>query len=234
MTTPTPADRRAVAEIVLPEKIVFHDIRAALEGGYLHSRDERIVLEDGLLRARIASHFGTCSSGFYARCGEEHALDTIFTGDTMLDALWACALAHVREVERRRMEEISNWLADPGYRAHSCATLEKQIAGSLDRIRRARGDISREESNVALMRDSIAAIRKIEVEPPPPEPRRFFPGERVTVCGTSGSVLLVRGVEVVVLIDRNGVSFALTHENPNLAPETAARVIPYGDTRCPR
>lgn len=109
MTTTTPAERRAVAEIVHPDRTGYQ-FRYFAEG-CLNKSEERVVLDDGLLRERIAGEIRQNGDQFVVTCGKLHAArlhdrDTVnsFAGYAMSDALWACAVAHVREVERRKAD----------------------------------------------------------------------------------------------------------------------------------
>lgn len=241
MTTPTPAERRAVAEIVLPKDAseYYHD---DFTEGRLRKDHERVVLADGLLRARIAASYGMSKypldgSKRFVEMGQKHAclaegLGTFFHEKSMLDALWACALAHVREVERRKakLREDAKALPFPiGTRVvHEKFGPGIVTDGPFDNWEKGEMQVTYDCGFSKLTPTRFLAPKL------PPEPRRFFPGERVRVNGVLCRVCYYSDKDTiqVSVIGREHMGYSVNAHD--LAPETAARVIPYGDTRCPR
>ena len=231
---PTPAERRAVAEIVLPGRDMSE--HAAFERG-CGFMAERFFLEDGLLRARIASRIEITHDidrpWFCVTAGTEHALVAsndansffVFNERTLLDALWACALAHVREVERRKAEAKQ---PDPtGERVRHRGLGEGTVTGTDDRGRL----LVRFDAGLVF---SVAREFVVSLQPPPPAPRRFFPGERVVHSYLGRGIVRWIPSDAQTYFTSIEVAFGdgMLHmvRPEDIAPETAARVIPYGGT----
>lgn len=243
-TTPTPAERRAVAEIVLPED--RHKwLRTAFERDTLSQNCERVVLEDGLLRARIAASYGNAPSGrFFVKPGPEHARFEsergVFFADAMLDALWACALAHVRELERRKAEAAALATARSRFPLGTRVTSPKFGPGVVAEVVPSGALITiHYDSGEKRCHDPT----RTDLAPEPdPEPPRFFPGERVRIVrrGAWLNGPPEGAVAVVTRTNRGGAWVRAKgvfevcepwYPNHALAPETAARMIPYGGAR---
>lgn len=102
----TTKDRMLVADIVMPD--ANNDWRDDFISGRMLIEWERAEMQDGLFQADIIETIYRRGDEFVVTCGKKHAsrlIDThtvnAYSHYNLLDALWACAIAHIQANELR-------------------------------------------------------------------------------------------------------------------------------------